>query len=178
MPDITSIRGSVISSIADRIPSRPSPESFTPPYGIGSSRHAGVSPTISAPTSSSRYAVRIRPASRVSKSRLQPEPRVVHLRERLLKIHIGLHDHHGPKGLFVANLHPRLGPGQNRGRNHRARSFSARNQRAPPSTASLIQLSMRSASPGLISGPTSVASLAGSPETIFPAISTSFQMNV
>jgi len=31
IPVITSIRGSVISSIAERMPSRPSPESLTPP---------------------------------------------------------------------------------------------------------------------------------------------------
>ena len=34
------IRGSVISSIANRSPSRPKPESFEPPYGIWSARNA------------------------------------------------------------------------------------------------------------------------------------------
>ncbi len=55
------MRGSVISWIADRMPSRPMPDSFTPPYGIGSSRQLGVSPTIRLPTSISRNAVRMRP---------------------------------------------------------------------------------------------------------------------
>jgi hypothetical protein len=32
-PQITSIRNSVISSIAYRTPSRPVPDCFTPPYG-------------------------------------------------------------------------------------------------------------------------------------------------
>ena len=53
-PAITSMRGSVISSMAERIPSRPNPESLTPPKGMGSRRQLGVSPTIKAPTSSSR----------------------------------------------------------------------------------------------------------------------------
>lgn len=35
---------SVMSSIAKRIPSRPSPLSFTPPYGMLSTRHDGTSP--------------------------------------------------------------------------------------------------------------------------------------
>ena len=44
--DRTMIRGSVISSIANRRPSRPNPESFDPPYGIWSARNAETSFTI------------------------------------------------------------------------------------------------------------------------------------
>lgn len=52
----TMSRSSVMSSIAQRNPSRPSPESLTPPYGIGSTRHDGTSPINTAPTSSSSHA--------------------------------------------------------------------------------------------------------------------------
>ncbi len=65
---IASRRRSVISSMAQRTPFRPSPESFTPPYGIASSRHVGASSTISAPTSSARNASWMCPASRVSQA--------------------------------------------------------------------------------------------------------------
>ena len=41
---MTSMRGSVISSMAERMPSRPRPESLTPPNGMGSRRQLGVSP--------------------------------------------------------------------------------------------------------------------------------------
>jgi hypothetical protein len=45
----TSILGSVIDSIAQRTPSRPRPEPFTPPNGKVSTRNTPVSPTITAP---------------------------------------------------------------------------------------------------------------------------------
>jgi hypothetical protein len=50
---MTSNLGSVISSMAYRKPSRPKPESFTPPYGMWSIRKLGTSPAISPPTSNS-----------------------------------------------------------------------------------------------------------------------------
>jgi len=53
---ITSNLGSVMSSIAYRKPSRPRPESFTPPYGMWSMRKLGTSPAITPPTSSSSNA--------------------------------------------------------------------------------------------------------------------------
>src|SRR5690606_21433244 len=40
---MTAIRVTVSSSIANRGPSRPAPESFTPPYGITSERKPGTS---------------------------------------------------------------------------------------------------------------------------------------
>ena len=49
---ITKLRISDISSIANRMPSRPSPESLTPPYGMLSTRYEGTSPTTTPPTSS------------------------------------------------------------------------------------------------------------------------------
>jgi len=57
---ITRLRISVMSSIAKLIPSRPKPLSFTPPYGILSTRHEGISPITTPPTSSlsqARYAL-------------------------------------------------------------------------------------------------------------------------
>ena len=51
-----SSRGSVMSSMLQRSPSRPSPESLTPPYGIASVRQVGTSLTMIPPTSSSSWA--------------------------------------------------------------------------------------------------------------------------
>jgi hypothetical protein len=44
---------SVISSMAKRMPSRPKPESFRPPYGMLSTRKLGMSLIMTPPTSSS-----------------------------------------------------------------------------------------------------------------------------
>lgn len=52
----TIVRSSVISCMAYRTPSRPTPDSFTPPYGITSTRIVGTSFTITAPTSSTFHA--------------------------------------------------------------------------------------------------------------------------
>lgn len=49
---MTSSRSSVISRIAYRTPSRPTPDRFAPPYGMWSTRNEFTSLTISAPTSS------------------------------------------------------------------------------------------------------------------------------
>src|SRR5918996_6426274 len=51
-----SSRGSVMSSMLQRSPSRPSPDSLTPPYGIASVRQVGTSLTMMPPTSSSSCA--------------------------------------------------------------------------------------------------------------------------
>jgi len=67
-----SSRGSVMSSIDQRSPSRPSPESFTPPYGIGSVRQVGMSLTMIPPTSSSSWASSVRSRSLVKTPHCNP----------------------------------------------------------------------------------------------------------
>ena len=69
---ITSSLRSVMSSIEYRSPSRPRPESFTPPYGIWSTRKLGTSPAITPPTSSSSNAIWMSPASRVNTPACSP----------------------------------------------------------------------------------------------------------
>ena len=49
---MTAIRVTVSSSIANRGPSRPTPESLVPPYGMTSERNPGTSLTTTPPTSS------------------------------------------------------------------------------------------------------------------------------
>ena len=66
------VRGSVISSIAYRTPSRPKPEAFTPPYGKLSMRSDGASFTITAPTSSASKASSTQPTSRVKTEACRP----------------------------------------------------------------------------------------------------------
>ena len=79
---MTMSRSSVISSTALAGPSRPRPESLTPPYGITSARQEGTSPTITAPTSSSSQARCARWRSRVNTPAWRPNRVLIRLHER------------------------------------------------------------------------------------------------
>jgi hypothetical protein len=113
---------------------------------MGSRRQAGVSPTIRAPTSSSLIGGEDAAGVAGEQAGLQAVARVVHVGQSLLEVVVGLNQDNGPEGLFIANLHARLGRGEDAGvitepwRSPPAMSL------APPSTASLIQASTRSAS--------------------------------
>jgi len=67
------MRGSVISSIANRRPSRPKPESFDPPYGIWSARNADTSLMMTPPTSIVRCASKARLMSFVNTPACSPK---------------------------------------------------------------------------------------------------------
>ena len=75
-----------MSSMLQRSPSRPSPESFTPPYGIGSMRQVGMSLTITPPTSSSSCARSVRSSDEVKSPHCRPKRRVVDLAQRGVEV--------------------------------------------------------------------------------------------
>ena len=92
--------------------------------------------------------------------------RVIDVGERLLEVLVGLDDERRGRRLLRRESSCRAGwPVRMAGVTREPLRSPPATSLAPPSTASLIQASTRSASPGRTSGPTSVASSEGSPET-------------
>jgi hypothetical protein len=87
----------VVSSIANRRPSRPKPESFEPPYGIWSARKAETSFTITPPTSISRCAWKARLMSFVNTPACRPKRESFTTRIASSKVWYGLIVTTGPK---------------------------------------------------------------------------------
>ena len=153
-----------MSSIAQRMPSRPTPEPFTPPYGMLSTRKLGTSPT-------PRRRPRARPtrdacAGGVGEdARLQAVLAVVDALEHRVEVGELLEHRHRAERLLGAQSARR--PARPRARSPRASRPSASPPREDASrracTAWAIQPSSRTAAASSIIGPMNVSSSSGSP---------------
>ena len=160
----TTIRMFVISSIANRTPSRPMPLMRLPPYGMWSTRKIDVSLTITPPTSSAAHGrERLPQVARVDAG-LQAVRRIAEQPQRLVEVAIGDDRHERRERLLAHHLH--LGPrvGEHGRPDQPALAAAARDERARPRrSASRIHRSARSAASSEIIGPTSQSRSSGLP---------------
>src|SRR5580658_8022323 len=171
----TSKRGSVISSIAYRSPSRPSPDSFTPPYGMESIRNADISPAITPPTSSSSKALNNNFASCVNTPACKPYGESLTRRIASSNSSYGSTTTTGAKTSWQFTFMSGRVSVSTAGSRIEPVRLPPHSNFAPFAVASSIHAAARRAASSLIIGPTSVASSSGSPTLSFltPAISVS-----
>ncbi len=152
-----------MSSMLQRRPSRPSPESLTPPYGIASVRQVGMSLTMIPPISSSSWASSVWSSDDVKMPHWRPKRLSLISRSASAKESTAKRLTTGAKASSEQIIASRGTSARTVGPNHRPSASPRTSARAPDARASATQPSVRCTAFSSTIGPSSVSGSSGSP---------------